>query len=778
MPDTFDRLKAALAGRYAIEHELGAGGMATVYLAEDLKHHRKVAVKVLRPDLAAALGPERFLREIEIAAGLTHPHIVPLYDSGEADGFLFYVLPYIEGESLRAKLTREGELPITDAVRILRDVVDALASAHKHGVVHRDIKPDNVLLLENHALVTDFGVAKAVSEATGRQQLTTAGVALGTPAYMAPEQAVADPHIDHRADIYAVGALAYELLTGRPPFTGTTPQMVLSAHVTEAPEPVTKDRQAVPPALAQLVMKCLEKKPADRWQSAEDLLTNLEALATPSGGVTPTDTRPISAALRPLTRSRRGAMIGGAALLAALAIGWFALGRGGGGSDESGVPRLVVLPARNLGSPDNAYFADGIGEEISTRLGGIQGLDVLGRMTAERYRDTEKTPQEIGAELNADFLLHITVRGEGPATSRRVRVSTELVRASTAAQVWAQSYVAEAVEDLFQAQSDIAGRVAQELGVTLGTSEEPAISDRPTNNDEAYDYYLRGNARFTRSERYQDYQAAADLYQRAVDLDPNFALAQVGLGKAHTEIYWFSGDRTSRRLELAKEALDRALALDPDLPEAHGALGLYHYHGFLDYDRALQEFAIALRGEPSNAEFHANRAWVLRRQGKLDECLASYERALALDPQAHVWASDLAYMYAWVGRYADAHQLFDRTLDYAPDYALAYVYKAGAHVHEGELENARKVLRRGIETLGLDELLNDLWSWNAVLLDAESREQVVGLRLSPRISDTTNYYLAKAFVSRERSDLARARALFDSAAVTGRETAEANPLGP
>ena len=295
MPDILDRLKTALADRYAVEREIGAGGMATVYLAEDLKHHRKVAVKVLRPDLAAALGPERFLREIEVAAQLHHPHILPLYDSGEAGGFLYYVMPYEEGQSLREKLTSEGELPVGDAVRILRDVVDALAHAHKNGVVHRDIKPDNVMLSERHALVTDFGVAKAVSEATGRAQLTTAGVALGTPAYMAPEQAVADPHIDHRADIYAVGALAYELLTGRPPFTGTTPQMVLSAHVTEAPEPVRKYRDTVTDALEQLVMRCLEKKPADRWQSAEEMLRQLEVLATPSGGITPTATAPVAA---------------------------------------------------------------------------------------------------------------------------------------------------------------------------------------------------------------------------------------------------------------------------------------------------------------------------------------------------------------------------------------------------------------------------------------------------------------------------------------------------
>jgi serine/threonine-protein kinase len=258
-----------------------------------VKLHRKVAVKVLRPELAAALGPDRFVQEIDIAAKLTHPHILGLHDCGEAGGFLYYVMPYVEGQSLRDKLAHEGELPIAEAVRILRDVVDALSEAHEKGVVHRDIKPDNVLLTKHHALVTDFGVAKAVSEATGAERLTTEGVALGTPSYMSPEQAAADPHIDHRADIYAVGVVAYELLTGRTPFLGTTPQMILSAHMTDTPEPVTKYRESVPSALEHLVMKCLEKKAADRWQSAEELLPQLEALATPSGGITPTGTMPL-----------------------------------------------------------------------------------------------------------------------------------------------------------------------------------------------------------------------------------------------------------------------------------------------------------------------------------------------------------------------------------------------------------------------------------------------------------------------------------------------------
>ena len=291
-----DRLAKALADRYRIEREIGSGGMATVYLAQDIKHDRQVAIKVLRPDLAVSLGHERFHREVRIAAQLQHPNILPLLDSGAVDDLLYYVMPYVEGQSLREKLDKEGELPVGDALRILRDVVDALTEAHTHGVVHRDIKPENILLRGRHALVADFGVAKAVSEATGRAQFTTAGIALGTPAYMAPEQATADPHVDHRVDIYAVGAVAYELLTGRTVFLGSSPQRVLAAHVAEQPDPVRKHRDTVPVALEALVMRCLEKKAADRWQSAEELHSALVALLTPSGGMTPTSTVPIQAA--------------------------------------------------------------------------------------------------------------------------------------------------------------------------------------------------------------------------------------------------------------------------------------------------------------------------------------------------------------------------------------------------------------------------------------------------------------------------------------------------
>src|SRR5881628_907069 len=371
MTDTA-RLTTALAGRYAIERELGAGGMATVYLAFDLKHHRKVAVKVLRPELAATLGADRFTQEIETVAQFQHPHILPLLDSGEASGFLYYVMPYVEGEPLRDRLARHGELPIHDAVKILVEITDALAYAHAHGVVHRDIKPDNVLLSSRHALMTDFGVAKALSEATGRQQLTTAGVALGTPAYMAPEQAAAEPNIDHRVDLYAVGALGYELVSGTPPFTGRTAQEVLAAHMTQRPEPLCVRRPACPPGLEAVIMRCLEKRPADRWQTAEELLAQLEPLATPSGGTTPTATRPAEAVSG---LSRRfpwsWSLIAAAALLALAGVLRFALTRAplevrlGRRVQLTLDPGLEIDPAL---SPDGGLVAFAAGPLGQTRL--------------------------------------------------------------------------------------------------------------------------------------------------------------------------------------------------------------------------------------------------------------------------------------------------------------------------------------------------------------------------------------------------------------------------
>jgi len=330
MTDSLARLQSALSSRYAIEREIGAGGMATVYLAEDLKHHRKVAVKVLRAELAAALGADRFLREIEIEARLQHPNILTLIDSGEVAGLLYYVMPYVDGESLRDRIVREKQLAIPDVIRLLRDVADALAHAHQQGVVHRDIKPDNVLVSGGHrAIVMDFGVAKAVSEVTSGHEVTTAGIALGTPTYMSPEQAVADPTIDHRADIYGMGVLAYELLAGRPPFTGSSSQAILSAHLTEQPDPLDACRQGIPDALTHVVMRCLEKDPDKRWQDAGTILERLEAITTPSGGTASTAVPGVGEGYGPQATYRLGRRAGrvavmvGVVLLCLVTVKWW-----------------------------------------------------------------------------------------------------------------------------------------------------------------------------------------------------------------------------------------------------------------------------------------------------------------------------------------------------------------------------------------------------------------------------------------------------------------------
>ncbi|HSU95058.1 MAG TPA: protein kinase, partial [Gemmatimonadaceae bacterium] len=372
MNDRIAQINASLIGRYVIERELGAGGMATVYLADDVKHRRKVAIKVLRDDLSASVGAARFQREIEIAAQLQHPSILPLLDSGEADGLLYFVMPFVQGQSLRHRLNRERELPISDAVRLLIEIVDGLAHAHEHGVVHRDIKPDNVMLSGRHALITDFGVARAVSEATNADTLTTMGVALGTPSYMSPEQATADPAIDHRADIYALGIVAYELLSGRLPFSGT-PQQVLAAHVTEAPDPVQKHRPGISPALSSAVMRCLAKLPADRWQTAGELLAALEPLATPSGGLAPTSAR-LEAVARPPSRRRKylvAAGVVGLLVVAAAAVAFtslrkvspsIAFGRATQLTNESG---LQISPAI---SPDGKLVAFAAGNSARARI--------------------------------------------------------------------------------------------------------------------------------------------------------------------------------------------------------------------------------------------------------------------------------------------------------------------------------------------------------------------------------------------------------------------------
>jgi len=452
LTDAVSRLSAALGDRYAIEREVGAGGMATVYLAQDLKHDRRVALKVLRPELAATLGPDRFPREIRIVAKLQHPHVLPLHDSGESAGFLYYVMPFVDGESLREKLDRDGPLPVHDAARILREVADALAYAHAQGVLHRDIKPDNVMLSGRHALVTDFGVAKAVSDAGG-EKLTTVGVAVGTPTYMSPEQATGELHVDQRSDIYALGILGYELLTGKPPFVAPTAQAVLSAQVLERPVPVSERRPAVPQPLSDLLQRCLEKDPADRWQTAEEVLQALESIATPSGGITPTTTRPVKTTDVRRVPPRRRWMVGvaSAVLVAAAGVGVTLVARGDGTVPPS---HLAVLPIQDISGQD-AQFVDAMHDQLIIALGQTGGLTVAPRSAVMIYRSQPKPMTEVARDLRVGAILEGTVF----RTGERMRINVQLTEPRTVRQIWSHSYEVN-VRDVLSAQDSVVRQIA------------------------------------------------------------------------------------------------------------------------------------------------------------------------------------------------------------------------------------------------------------------------------------------------------------------------------
>ncbi|MBA2683128.1 MAG: protein kinase [Gemmatimonadaceae bacterium] len=464
MANPVDRLAAALADRYRIERELGVGGMATVYLAEDLKHGRMVALKVLRPELSAAMGSERFPREIKTVAQFNHPHILSLYDSGEVEGFLYFVMPFVDGESLRDRLAREKQLPFGDAVRILREVVDALAYSHARGVVHRDIKPGNVLLSGRHAVVTDFGVAKAIT-AAGGDKTTTVGIAIGTPQYMAPEQAMGEANIDHRADIYAIGILGYEMLAGRPPFAATTAQGILAAHVIENPIDIRQTRPGTPPLLADAIMKCLEKNPANRWQTADELTSQLEAIGTtPGGGVTPTDTRPLQAATV-AAKSKRRLLIGVAAGAIVLggAIGVYVLSRNGSGR----IQKIGVMPIEDISGKDSV-FAAAMHDALTNALARANVTGVETRSTMMRYKSGSKTIRDVANELSLGGVVEATVFRAGDV----MRINVQFTDPVTSRSLWSNTYEKN-VNNVLAAQGEVVAQVAAGIDSVLAGPRKP-----------------------------------------------------------------------------------------------------------------------------------------------------------------------------------------------------------------------------------------------------------------------------------------------------------------
>ena len=552
IPDLRASLQRTLAGTYTIERELGGGGMSSVFIAEETALGRRVVIKILPPELAHAVSGERFRQEIRFAARLTHPHIVPLLAAGESDGLPYYTMPYVEGESLRARLAR-GPLPLAEVVSLLRDVARALAYAHEHGVVHRDIKPDNVLLTAGTAMVTDFGVAKALSAATGagRTGTTTLGVVLGTPAYMAPEQGAGDPATDHRADLYAFGCLAYEALTRAPPFAGRSPAELIAAHAIKPPDPLARRRPDVPPALAELVMHCLAKRPADRPQSAAEVLQALDDVP-----------------LR--TRAPRRRTLAIVAAMLAIIGGLAVVFSNRQGTVPAGGPlhSVAVLPFVNTGGdPEDEYFSDGMTDELAHALAGLPDLRVAGRTSSYAYKGKAATVQEIGRALGVRGVIAGTVRRAGD----RLRVTVQLSSASDGFQRWSHEYERRAA-DVFEVQDELTRAIVAELEPTLrGTARQVASERRGTGDPAAYEHYLRGRY-FWQRRGAPGLLKAIDEFRAAIARDSAFARAWAGIALVYVVLPSYHAVDADSLTQLGIAAARRALALDSTVADAHLAL--------------------------------------------------------------------------------------------------------------------------------------------------------------------------------------------------------------
>ncbi|HET7458481.1 MAG TPA: protein kinase [Gemmatimonadaceae bacterium] len=702
-----DQLQATLGDAYTIERELGGGGMSRVFVAQDTALHRPVVVKVLPPDLAAGVNVERFAREVRLAARLQHPHIVTVHAAGVTGGLPYYTMPYVEGETLRERLARGGALPVPEAVRILREVADALACAHRHGVVHRDVKPANILLSAGHALVADFGVAKAlgVSSKSGNHTtpadsaITVPGFALGTPAYMAPEQALGDPAADQRVDIYAFGVVAYEALTGRVPFSAATLQALLAAQVNDAPPPLRTLRPETPPALAALVMRCLAKEPRDRPHDAADVVAALDAIAAGS------------AASAVPERERRGRPSRGA-VVSALALAVLAVGAGGVylararrdptaavSSDERALARtalpaptvasIAVLPLANVGG-DTAeeYFADGMTDELASELGKVDGLRVAARSSAFAFKGRPVDPHDVGAKLGVAAVLEGSVRRVG----RKVRVNAQLTSTRDGLTLWSDHYERE-VEDVFAVQDDITRAIVAALRLRLAGAAGAPVATRGTTSVEAHDLYLKGLYFYDKfSER--DLRRSLDYFDRAIARDSAYAAAWAQSAMAWGDLAddWVAPREAYPK---ARAAALRAIALDSTIAEAHAAYGIELLWFERDLPAAGREMRRALALNPSSAPSYFAYSAYLAVAGERDSSVAATRHAQLLDPLAPMLPARNAFELASLGRADEAIAEGRKALELDAHFALAHVALGDAYFAQGNYADALAEYRRG-----------------------------------------------------------------------------------
>jgi serine/threonine-protein kinase len=792
-------LTSAFAPHYELERELGRGGMATVYLGRDLRHERFVAIKVLHPTIAAAVGAERFLREIRIAAHLQHPHILPVFDSGECAGRLWYAMPYVEGESLRDRLCREGALPLGTALRLARDVAEALDYAHRHGVVHRDIKPENILLADGQAVVADFGIARPID--TGNETgITLAGAVVGTPAYVSPEQGAGSTQLDGRSDLYSLGCVLFEMLVGEPLFTGATSRAVIERRFLDPSPLLQRLPPAVPAHVRAVLARLLAQHREERFESGAQLAGALADGRMASPATTPVEesgpvpafrrsTRPAAAPEPPApamprstgrrrVRTPLAVVMLGLGFLIGLGVlfGWL---RSHPSEGAGGPKRMAVLPFDNLGDSADAYFADGVTDAVRGKLASVPGLQVIASASANEYKQTRKPPQLIARELGVTYLLVGKIRWQkGEGRVNRVQVSPELIDLTNPGAPttrWQQPFDAR-LTDVFQVQADIAGRVTEALDVALGKSQRETLGEPLTHNLAAYDAYLKGEELLKAGVDFETLRRAVAEYEEAVTLDSTFVAAWAQLSRAHSFLYG-AGQITAAEAGQSRAAAERALALAPNRFEGHLALGDYYSYILGDNVRASEQYALAQRTAPNNAQVLAAAGASEEGLGRWDAAVAHFRRALTLDPRAARTAIGLARALLWLRRYPEALQAEDRALALTPASLAALEDKAMISLAQGDLAGARTVLRAAPGEVQPAALISFVAQTCDLYWILDEGQQRLLLQLTPEAFNDNRgtWGLALAATYALRGDQANVRAYADSARISLQEQLRATP---
>lgn len=764
LTDIVQRVAAALADRYVFEREIGRGGMATVYLARDIRHGRSVALKLLRPELAT-LQPDRFLREIRVAARLQHPHILPVFDSGSDAGMLWYTMPYVEGESLRDRLRREGQIGVGEALRLTSEVADALDCSHALGVVHRDVKPENILLARGHAFIADFGVASAL-EGDG-EGLTGTGLAVGTPAYMSPEQASAGT-VDARSDQYGLACVLYEMLAGELPYGGPTPQVILSRRFREPAPDVRAARPGVPAPTATALMKALAAVPGDRYPDMASFARAVGSTWDAEDAKSPTRTRPRAFA------SRVAGVAAGLAILLA-ALGAFFVGQRWSPNESTEVKAIAVLPFENQGASADAYFADGMSDAIRGKLAALPRLRVIARASSTQYRQGGKTLREIGRELGVQYVLTATVGWDKGAGASRVRVSPELIQVAGVDQPvtrWQQPFD-EVLSDVFAVQSEIAGKVAAALDIALDPSEQRTLSQAPTASLQAYDAFLQAEANELGTNEPAALKRAVAAYDRAVAADPGFAPGWSQLSRTLAHLSYFVEASSSVRGR-ARVAAERAVRIAPQYSGGWIALG--DVASKIDFDpaRALARYSHARRLGATGPDVLTSSAFAERILGRWDSVEAHLREAYSLDPRSVEAVRTLVETLILFRKHSEALALCDHALAMAPRNLSLIGDKTNIYLARGDIAGARAWIETAKLQVGRDAIAAFLGAYGDTYwaLDPEDQRRLLEL-LPEAFGSRKSWAEVLAQVYALHGDTARARAYADSALqVTERDCAK------